>query len=73
MKIVAVKIRNHWYRAASVLPVIAEYYPLFPVGRLRSETHAKIVLRHNDSFNDIYKYAVYNMKTKQFYNLQKPE
>ena len=69
MKIVAIKIGKHWYRAVSCLPCIVECYPLFAVSRLRNET--AFWLENKFGFNDIYKYAYYSMKTRQFHNLEK--
>lgn len=71
MKIVAIKIGNHWYRAASALPVLAEIFPLFPVSRLTNKN--KEYLERKYDFNDLYKYAGYSMKTKEFYNYKKPK
>jgi hypothetical protein len=71
MKIVAVKIKSHWYRAASVLPVLCEYYPKFPVSRLRNETLQRLENVHG--FSDVWKYGVYDMNRKQFINLEKPK
>jgi hypothetical protein len=68
MRIAAVKIGKHWYRAVSALPVCIELYPLFPVTRTRS----KHIDRLKD-FNDAMKYTTYNMKRKRFFTAEKTE
>jgi hypothetical protein len=71
MKIVAVKIKDTWYRAASVLPVLCEYYPLFPVSRLRCRVMERLEARHG--FTDTWKYSVYNMREKKFVHFKRPD